>query len=209
MPKAPATPEEVESVKNRIIDESISLINEIGFSNFSMRKLGNRLGVAAKTIYNYFSDKDELYLKVLMRGFDILYRDMAAASRSHRDPRGRLRAMARAYVRFGLDNPHYYNVLFNLDLPRFSDYVGTGHETLADLQNRAALRVAVLTREVMAGIPGVRSRRGSKGIDYLLMRLWSSLHGVVSLTNSRVTLEVGDFTKAIDRIVDDAVDICG
>lgn len=50
-------------------------------------------------------------------------------------------------------------------------------------------------------------RSDPREVDYLLMQLWTSLHGIVSLNNSRVTLEVGNFEKDIDRMVDDAVRI--
>ena len=121
MPKPAATKEQVEAVRERIIRETISLISACGFSGFSMRKLGSRLGVAAKTIYNYFSDKDELYLSVLAKGFAQLRKRLTQARDPQTAPVEALRNMARAYVGFGLENPHYYNVLFNMDLPRFVD----------------------------------------------------------------------------------------
>lgn len=205
MPRIAATPEKIEKIRNDIINEAISLINDAGFASFSMRKLGSRLDVTAKTIYNYFTDKDELYLHVLTRGFEMLRRSMEEAAAPHRDPSRRLRAMARAYVRFGIGNPYYYNVLFNLDLPRFVDYKGTKHEKLADFENRTALTIAAMTKQAIDTITKQRSRRDSKEAMYYLMKLWSILHGIVSLNNSRVTMEVGDFGKIIDRMVDEAV----
>ena len=209
MPKPPATPAEIEATREKIIRETICLINEAGFTGFSMRKLGTRLGVAAKTIYNYFSDKDELYLNVLSKGFSRLYRQMAAAIEQNCSPEDRLLAMARAYVAFGLDNPHYYNVLFNLDLPRFQDYIGTRNQVLADAQNKEALEVARLVREAIGPMIPDTCPDGAAKADVLLMQLWSSLHGMISLNNSRVTLEVGAFKDTIDPMTLHAVaDIC-
>ena len=203
MAKPPATKAEIEKTRERIIKESISLINESGFTGFSMRRLGTRLGVAAKTIYNYFADKDELYLNVLSKGFFALKQRMVAAQKDHLLPQDQLRAMAHAYVAYGLENPNYYTVLFSMDLPRFVDYVGTRHEALADAQNQAALGVAALTREVLLQVrdPGALPEE----VDYRLMQLWSVLHGIISLKNSRVTMEVGRFETGIRRMVDDAV----
>lgn len=205
MSKTPAKPEEVDKIKSRMIAESISLINEIGFSNFSMRKLGDRLGIAAKTIYNYFTDKDELYLHVLLRGFYILHKNMEDASLLHREPSRQLHAMAHAYVQFGLENSHYYNVLLSLDLPRFQDYVGTKHEKLAYFQNQSAIKIVELTGFIIDKIINKKFRKGKKNTDYLLLQLWSRLHGIVSLSNNRITLEVGDFKSVIRQMVDDAV----
>jgi AcrR family transcriptional regulator len=63
MPKAPRKPEEVEAERQRILAEALSIIAESGYEGLTMRRLGQRLGVAAKTIYNYFESKDEVYLQ--------------------------------------------------------------------------------------------------------------------------------------------------
>ncbi len=205
MAKPPATQAKIEKIRERIIKETISLINESGFAGFSMRRLGGRLGVAAKTIYNYFADKDELYLKVLSKGFLSLEKSLIKARNAHHLPLDQLRAMAHAYVAYGLENPNYYTVLFSMDLPRFVDYIGTKHEALADAQNRAALKLASVTREVIAQVDVQHSSPVPGEVDYRLMQLWSVLHGIISLKNSRVTMEVGSFESGISRMVDDAV----
>jgi hypothetical protein len=38
------------------------------------------------------------------------------------------------------------------------------------------------------------------------MYVWSTLHGIVSLSLSRVTLEVGDFSRYIDRMIDETLE---
>ncbi len=205
MPKVPASPREVETIRENMILEAVSLINEAGFPSFSMRRLGDRLGIAAKTIYNYFSDKDELYLKILTHGFDKLMLEMTEASAAHKNPYRQLSAMAHAYVNFGLKNPHHYNILFSLDVPKFIDYVGTKHEELADHQNRSALRVAELTRIVLTEVIKKNRKLKVRDTDFLLMQVWSTLHGIISLFNSRVTLEVGEFEGIIDQLVEDAL----
>ena len=205
MPKPPATRDEIESIRANMIREAVSLINEVGFSNFSMRRLGSRLGIAAKTIYNYFADKDELYLMVLTRGFEDLLAAMEQARKKKKNAFEELHAMAAAYVQFGLENPHHYNILFSLDVPKYIDYIGTRHEELADFQNRQALRVAALAREVIVSTVKKSRKMKLRDIDRHLMGLWSTLHGIVSLANSRVTLEVGDFPGSLEAIISDAI----
>ena len=204
MPRPPASPAEIEAARDQMIEGSIALIDEAGFQEFSMRKLGSRLGIAAKTIYNYFADKDELYLAVLSRGFQRLLSEMEDRAAPARNPSDRLLLLGQAYVEFGLANPRYYNVLFSLDLPRFTDYRGTRHEKLAEQQNNEALRVADLAAQCISQIVA-ENDTDEEEIKYRLMRLWSSLHGIISLVNSRVTLEVGDFSAAIPSLVEDAV----
>lgn len=58
---------EIETIKQKILEQALYLMSCHGFDGFSMRKLGSRLGVSAKTIYNYYQNKDELYLAILTR----------------------------------------------------------------------------------------------------------------------------------------------
>ncbi len=46
--------------EHRIVDAAISLICEIGYDKFSTRRLAARLGVSPMTLYNYFSNKEEI-----------------------------------------------------------------------------------------------------------------------------------------------------
>jgi len=46
--------------EHRIIDAAIDLICEVGYEKFSTRKLAARLGVSPMTLYNYFSNKEEI-----------------------------------------------------------------------------------------------------------------------------------------------------
>ena len=79
MPKPPASPEAVEAVRERILAEALFIINQDGYADLSMRRLARRLGFTARTIYNYYSNKDEIYLMALIKGFQALAEEFEAA----------------------------------------------------------------------------------------------------------------------------------
>jgi AcrR family transcriptional regulator len=203
MPKAPAAPEVVEAIRERILSEALFIINEEGYASLSMRKLACRLGFTAKTIYNYYSNKDELYLMALIKGFQDLTDQFHAAYRSSADPLEKLRAAVQAYVRWGIDNKHYYNIMFSMDTPKFADYVGTRMEPVADRQNRIALEVASISASILNEVAEYNGSITKDDVPYRLLQLWSTLHGMVSLYISRVYLEVGNLREAFDRIIED------
>jgi len=64
MPKATRSPEEVKTVKNEILETALSLMCEDGFDALTMRKLALRLKMTAANIYNYYTNKDDLYLAI-------------------------------------------------------------------------------------------------------------------------------------------------
>lgn len=190
MPRPARDLSEVETIKNQIIDEASYIIAEYGYDFFSMRKLAARLGIAAKTIYNYFANKDELYFMVLTRGFEQLYNETVEAMEGSAGAVQKTRALCRAYLRFGLENPHYYDLMFNLNVPKYMDYLDTPLEEIARQENETAMRLTALSE---ANLRALAAENGCFDPDESISHLfyiWSVLHGMVSLTNSRVTYEV-------------------
>ena len=51
---------ETSVLGKKIINESIILINEIGFDNFNFKKLGERIGSNESSLYRYFENKHKL-----------------------------------------------------------------------------------------------------------------------------------------------------
>jgi AcrR family transcriptional regulator len=205
MPKAPAAPEVVEAVRERILREALFIINEEGYGSLSMRKLARRLGFTAKTIYNYYSNKDELYLMALIEGFQGLTNQFQAAYGSSGNPVEKLNAAVHSYVRWGIENKHYYNIMFSMDTPKYADYVGTKMEPIADRENHTALEVASISAAILTEIADFNGSITREEVPYRLLQLWSTLHGMVSLYISRVYLEVGDLRDAFDRIIEDVL----
>ena len=53
---------ETSDLGKRIIENSIILINEIGFESFTFKKLGKKIGSNESSIYRYFESKHKLLL---------------------------------------------------------------------------------------------------------------------------------------------------
>ncbi len=205
MPKPPAPPQVVEAMRERILSEALSIINHEGYASLSMRKLARRLGVTAKTIYNYYANKDEIYLMALIDAFGDLTERFRQACRSSDNPVEKLRAAMHAYVYWGIEHRHSYNIMFSMDTPKYSDYVGTAMEAVAERQNRVALQVAEIGTAILTEVASYNGSIAKDEVPYRLLHLWSTLHGMVSLYISRVTLEVWDLRGAMDRILQDVL----
>lgn len=205
MPKIPASPQAFEAVRERILKEALFIINEEGYASLSMRKLAKRLGFTAKTIYNYYSNKDELYLMVLIKGFSDLAEEFRKVNSSSTDPLKKLRAAVHTYVKWGIENKHYYNIMFSMDTPKYSDYRGTAMEPIAERQNSVALEIPEIAVSIINAVAQKTGRISPREVPFHLLQIWSTLHGVVSLYISRVTLEVRNIDKAIDWILEEVI----
>jgi len=219
MPKAPMTQEEIEIIRGRILDTALDIIIEEGYKNLSVRKIASRLGVTATTIYNYYTGKDELNLMIRVRGFEKLHGMLTQAAAGHDTIEAQLNAMIRAYVRFGLTWQGYYDLMFNLDTPKYLDYVGTEIEPTAAYEKKTALKCLHLfsdpIRSSLKG-DGPTLQPESKPdpppeaeqfiLDKVVM-FWSDLHGLITLSNSRLFHEVVDNVEAfIEARITDLVD---
>jgi AcrR family transcriptional regulator len=192
MPKAPMTKEEVENTRGRILDTALSIIIEEGFNNLSVRKIASRLGVTATTIYNYYTNKDEINLMIRIRGFEKLHDLLTKRSASFNDIENTLKARVRAYIEFGLTNPSYYDIMFNLHTPKYLDYAGTDIEPLAHTEKQNALKCLSLFIEPVSSYIPSKGKKKDYFVLYQVVKFWSDLHGLITLTNSRLFHEVLD-----------------
>ena len=56
--------EDQEVVKNKILEVSRRLFNDVGFDKASTKMIARETGIAEGTIFNYFSSKDEIFFEV-------------------------------------------------------------------------------------------------------------------------------------------------
>lgn len=187
MPKTKRSEAEIQSVKDEILKHASELIDEQGFRGFSMRKLASRLGITAKTIYNYYQSKDELYLTILTQGFNHLTALCLQAEKSRPQPVDQLRAMILAYLDFGLTNPHLYNLMFTWAVPKFNDYLGTAMEPTARIELEAALHPPLLfikTIMACAALQHPGKKLSDDDARVIMILLWTQVHGYVAGINN-------------------------
>jgi AcrR family transcriptional regulator len=97
--------------RRAILDATEALLVEDGFEAFSMRRLAERCGYTAPTIYHHFGDKQHLIDALLDERFQGLIRTLRRAQNGTQDEVATLRAFSFAFARFGLRNPTFYALL--------------------------------------------------------------------------------------------------
>ena len=181
MPRAPRKKEEIDEVRDKILDSALDIICNEGYDSLTMRKLGSRLGCAAKTIYNYYSCKEEIYLRILTKGFQTLNTCADESLKGVSDPVEKLKILCNVYIRFGLENIYYYNLMFSWDVPKYISYLGTYFESTAKEEKDTAMHYAAISEETISELLSKERRASKEEIAFHLVRFWSALHGFVSL----------------------------
>ena len=207
MPTKQKSTDDNENVREKILDAALEILYEEGFAGLSMRKIALRAKMTAANLYNYYSNKDEICLNIKTRGYSILLKDFKQIEAQIEDPFTRMQQLIRSYIAFGLNSVNQYDIIFSQNTPKYSDYVGTPNEAAAMKERDAAISVLDIAGRT---IVEMRKASGQEDLDdasYQALRIWTGLHGIVSLMNNRFLVEVDpEFDYTIEKLVNDLVD---
>ncbi|MFJ8492926.1 TetR/AcrR family transcriptional regulator [Streptomyces sp. NPDC094038] len=139
------------------------LLEEDGSAGLSLRAVARRAGVSATAPYRHYADRDALVSAVAAEGYRELAEYLAAAHPSPTTP-DELAAVAVAYVRFALDRPAMFRVMF-------------AEPCDPNSEDRVAATAAI--SEYVRGV--VRGAFPGADPDALSTTVWALVHGLAFL----------------------------
>jgi AcrR family transcriptional regulator len=156
-------------LRQELLTVAEQIILERGVDGFTLREAARRVGVSPAAPAHHFKDARGLLTEVARLGFQEFGDALEAADKAGgADPAGRLREQAIAYVRFALQQPARFQLMFRDD-----KHDGTNEELMKVAQRsygvlEGAIRAATNTPQEQALTPQ------SYG---LLLAVWSIVHG--------------------------------
>ncbi len=111
-----------DDVRAEILEASMALMNEGGLGALSMREVARRAGVSHQAPYHYFADRGAILAELAAEGFDKLTDYMVSAVGLARDRASRSRSLGEAYIRFALNNPELFRLMFRCEMVDLKDY---------------------------------------------------------------------------------------
>lgn len=166
----PLSSDDIAATRARILAVATRLFAEEGAAVVTMRRLAAELGMSRTTPYSYFRDKAEIVDCIRVIALDRLTQAYREAIDAETHPLAKMAALARAYVRFALDEPNAYRVLF--DLREHLNEVGP--EVIEAVRRFSEVGLAPMRACVEQGL-----LRGP--VEEVNLVTWSCLHGLVSL----------------------------
>ncbi|MBJ6643057.1 TetR/AcrR family transcriptional regulator [Streptomyces griseoincarnatus] len=175
-----------------IVATARELAEEQGWDAVTTRRLAERIEYSQPVLYSHFRGKREIIGAVALEGAAELAAELRAASAgagaavSAEGVRGRVAALARAYLDFAERNPAVYDAMFQLD----GGLVFAAEETPEALKDGFA---ALL--ETLRDVTG-------EGVEAGLVTevFWASLHGLATLSRAG-RLPVGDAERRVWLLV--------
>jgi len=161
---------DVAGFRDRVCEVAARLFAAKGTQGVTMRELASALGVSAMTPYRYFRDKDDILAAVRARAFDRFAEALEKAYSGPGTTIERSRAKRDAYIRFALEGPATYRLMFDLSQPTEEEY--------PDLVRAMARARATMTAHVRDLVDEGILEGDPELIGHVF---WAALHGAVTL----------------------------
>ncbi|MBI5362174.1 MAG: TetR/AcrR family transcriptional regulator [Planctomycetes bacterium] len=162
-------------VQERILAAARDLFAQHGYEAVTLRRIAAAIEYTPAAIYVHFEDKEDLIRTLCVRDFDELARTFAGLA-PITDARARLERIAEEYVRFGLEHPNQYRLMFmnpacvkpdEETLQKKGDPMRDGYSFV-----RQAFEQAIVARKL---------EPEHTDADLLTQTYWAGLHGLIAL----------------------------
>ncbi|SFI81430.1 TetR/AcrR family transcriptional regulator [Thermoflavimicrobium dichotomicum] len=128
--------------REKVIQVARSLFVEEGYQYVTMRKIAHVLGYSHGTLYYHFKDKASLIHEILQQDFAHMREKMTQATQKQGEPISQLRTVIYTFIRFGIDHPHHYRLMFVEKDPDFAIFqlkeADVTFQILLDMVHQAA-----------------------------------------------------------------------
>ncbi len=166
---------EKENVRSRILDAARELFEKEGYEAVTMRRIADKVEYTATALYSHFENKEAL-LQALSDRDALALGERFRQLRKIPNPVERIRRMGEAYMRFALEHPHEYRLLFMMPQPPLSPERSIIRKGDPD-QDAYALLVTTVDEAVAAGL----LRSELRDPEQIAQVLWAGVHGFASL----------------------------
>ncbi len=177
-----------------ILDAAQQIIEAQGLAGLSAREIARRIGYSPGTIYNIFTNLDDVVLNVEARVLDALDARLTEIQQGEdaAGADGRVIRIAHAYLAFTQERPRLWNLLFEHHLPADAELPASYQQKLERLMGQIERALAPHFA------PGREAdcKRAARV-------LWAGVHGITSLSTADKLSVVT--TETAGRLIDDLV----
>ena len=175
------------------IDSALALCDRDGAQAITARRIAKEMDLSPMALYRHFKSMEHLQALIWNEGFSQLSAELARAYEAGGAGQTGLRRVFEVYVRFGIDNPGLYQLMFSVG-PRPEEFgeANRGTEAFGRLIGRIAELQEAQTEQPRGG-PHTQA-----------LNVWFSLHGLTTLAISGQVLRVTSL--GIGEIIESTTD---
>lgn len=159
------------NTKSDILIIARELIQKDGVEKISMRKIANKLGLTATSIYYHYKNKEEIIAELVKESRLRLSSYISNRLRNINDPVQIILEGFKSYIDYGIENPEEYKIMFMLPYP--SNVSSKLKENVADKTEPSITEISKMIVEVNSNLKEVS--------EHVAHSLWLMVHGYVSV----------------------------
>jgi len=159
--------------RTEILDAAKQLFVEHGYNATTIRRIAGQVGISSTGLYVYFPDKNAILAEICNATFESLIEELDEVRRKYLDPLQALQESLEGYIRFGLNHPNEYELVF---LSRHTQELQRPEARNEKLGMQAFQRFfECVERAVQTGLTQ------DADTERLAQQLWAGIHGLVVL----------------------------
>ena len=189
-----------DSLKSKLIKESLSLLKHTNISNLSLREVARRAEVSHNAPYRHFKNKDALIKELALQGFRLLTEAIDNhVSPPYTDIFHDLVQSGTAYLNFGINNPEYLKLLFSRQRPHLKD----DHFRLLIEKGYDFYNYDAFGRLLGIVKAGIKNKQLVKNTNPLIFAInaWAQVHGLSHIVlENQIPMEYQNF-KSLKAIL--------
>ena len=164
---------EREEMRRRILDAALRLFLEQGFEKTSIRGIAEAIEYSPATIYLYFKDKNALLFALHQEAFQKMTAELGQVI-TVKDSFERLIAMGRNYIKYALENPEMYDLMFVMTAPM--ETLECRDEIWEDGQKSFCMLQTVVEDCITNGY-----FKQETHVETASLTIWAYMHGLVTI----------------------------
>lgn len=193
-----------EVKKDEIIDGMEKALKSKGYDKLTIEDVAKEAEYSKKTIYSYFKSKDEIYLELLIRKFNLLYDKLQSAITSS-GKRGieKIMLLGQAYYDFSKDYPEYMQAIIDFEAKKPTGDSET--DSMLERFNKETGKSFFLLEEALKEAMEDKTVRNGLDTASTAVLLWASINGFITLAYKKGEYIKSCCGKSMDELFSDCM----
>lgn len=184
-----------QKMRKAILTSAKQLFVKEGFDNVSMRRISAAINYSPAAIYRYFKNKREILSTLRDEGFQRFMADQEARVIAFPDPVERLKDSGRGYIRFAMEEPEYFYLMFCTNCQEV--------EFEGELAHTATRSYELFHSNVAECVKS--GHFGDVNVETVVAALWANVQGMAELISTG-RLECVDEHGALDTLIESVIE---
>jgi AcrR family transcriptional regulator len=160
-------------MRDLILQGAQKLFLENGYEKTSIRAIADAIEYSPATIYLYYKDKNELLLALHVIAFQKMMQEFSVVA-TLGDPFERLEALGQQYMKFAIENPELYDLMFIMQAPM--EALACKNAVWEDGLKSFGFLEMVISDCIAGGY-----FKADRNVQDTALMVWSFVHGLVTV----------------------------